>query len=291
MHTNHSHSASLVAVNTLVSPAWLAERIHDPNTVVLDATLPPVGVMPAPNVRESYEAAHIPGAQFFDIEEFSDHRSHLPHMLPTSSDFAQKISALGVGENMSVVVYEQAGVFSAARAWWMLKTFGAQCVHVLDGGLKAWVDAGYAVESEGSRKPAASFVAKFDDKAVANFSQVQTLIAQKAQILDARSAARFAGSAPEPRAGLASGHMPGAKNLPFGELTQNGRLLVPEQLREIFISKGIDLNEPIVTTCGSGVTAAVLSLALHLVGATRVSLYDGAWAEYAQQPGVDIKKS
>jgi thiosulfate/3-mercaptopyruvate sulfurtransferase len=201
------------------------------------------------------------------------------------------MSALGVSERATIVVYEQEGVFSAPRAWWMLRTFGAESVYVLDGGLRAWIEAGLPAESGPVQRPAARFHAKLNTVAVNNFAGIQKAIAVHEQILDARSAGRFAGASPEPRAGIASGHMPGAINLPFTELAEDGRLKPAATLREIFLSKGIDIEQPVTTTCGSGVTAAVLALGLEIAGSKNVRLYDGSWAEYAQQPGAVVEKS
>jgi thiosulfate/3-mercaptopyruvate sulfurtransferase len=278
-------------MNLLVTPAWLAARLHDPGIVILDATLPPVGVTPPVDTRARYVATHIPGAIFFDIEQLSDRSSPLPHMLPPPDVVSRSISALGIGDNTAIVIYEQVGVFSAPRAWWMLKTCGAQNVSLLDGGLSAWIEAGLPTESgEVSRAPA-TFHAKLDQNAVKDFSQVQQMIAAHAQILDARSAGRFTGAQPEPRPGISSGHMPGATSIPFTELAEGGRMKPAEELRRLFASKGVDLEQPITTTCGSGVTAAVIALGLELAGAKQVSLYDGSWAEYAARPEALIEKT
>jgi thiosulfate/3-mercaptopyruvate sulfurtransferase len=285
-------------MNPLVSPLWLRDRLADSGVVVLDATLPPVGVTPPVDTRARYREGHIPGAVFFDIDELSDHSTSLPHMLPTEEEFSRSMSEMGVGDGMTIVVYEQVGVFSAARAWWMLRTFGVKHVHVLDGGLTAWVEAGLPVESGEVKREKASFTAKMDRGAVKDFSQVQEMIADRAkskargriQILDARSAGRFAGTAPEPRPGISSGHMPGATSIPFTELAQDGRMKDTTTLREIFAAKGVELDEPVTTTCGSGVTAAVIALGLEIAGAKKVSLYDGSWAEYAQRPEAVIEK-
>jgi thiosulfate/3-mercaptopyruvate sulfurtransferase len=277
-------------MNPLVTVEWLNERLEDKTVVVLDATLPPVGVSPAPDVRGRYLAEHIPGAVYFDIEDFSDHTTSLPHMLPSADEFARKIAALGISDSMTIVIYEQAGVFSAPRAWWMLRTFGAANVYLLDGGLKAWTDAGLPLQAGEVERAPAIFQAKFDTESVRSFEQVQSILTEQGQILDARSAGRFTGTAPEPRAGLSSGHMQGATSVPFTELVQDGRLKDADQLGELFQAKGVDLNEPITTTCGSGVTAAVIALSLEIVGAKSVSLYDGSWAEYAQHPEALIEK-
>jgi thiosulfate/3-mercaptopyruvate sulfurtransferase len=278
-------------MNPLVTPSWLAARLQDPNTIVFDATLPPVGVTPPVDTRSRYLAKHIPGAIFFDIEELSDHSTPLPHMLPTPEDFSRSMSALGVGDDMTIVVYEQESVFSAPRAWWMLRTFGAQHVYILDGGLRAWTEAGLPTESGSVHHAPATFHAILNREAVKNLSQLKDRITNRQQVLDARSAARFNGTAPEPRPGLSSGHMPGATNVPFTELVEDGRLKPADKLRDVFLAKDIDLQQPITTTCGSGVTAAVIALGLEVVGAKDVSLYDGSWAEYAQHPESVIEKN
>jgi thiosulfate/3-mercaptopyruvate sulfurtransferase len=278
-------------MNPLVTAEWLASRLDDAGTIVLDATLPPVGVTPVVDTRARYGERHIPGAVFFDIEEFSDHSTSLPHMLPDAETFSRQASKLGVGDGMSIVIYEQEGVFSAPRAWWTFRTFGAENVFLLDGGLRAWVEAGYPIESGLAEKAPAKFTAILDAGAVADFAEIQRGIATGAQIVDARSAGRFAGSAPEPRAGILSGHMPGATNLPFGELLTNGRMKSAEEIRAVYSAKGVDLARPITATCGSGVTAAVLALGLEIAGAKQARLYDGSWAEYAQQAEAVIEKN
>jgi thiosulfate/3-mercaptopyruvate sulfurtransferase len=212
-------------------------------------------------------------------------------MLPTPEDFSCSMSSLGVGDNMTIVVYEQEGVFSAPRAWWTFRTFGAQHVHILDGGLRAWTEANLPTESGPIHRAPATFHATKNHDAVKNLSQLRDQITTHQQILDARSAARFNGTAPEPRPGLSSGHMPGATSVPFTELVEDGRLKPAEKLRELFLTKDIDLEQPITATCGSGVTAAVIALGLELAGAQNVSLYDGSWAEYAQQPDSIIEKT
>jgi thiosulfate/3-mercaptopyruvate sulfurtransferase len=278
-------------MNPLVTTSWLADRLHDPGIVILDATLPPVGVKPPVDTRARYFAKHIPGAVFFDIEELSDRSNPLPHMLPTPDVFARSLSALGISDDMAIVVYEQEGVFSGPRAWWMLKSVGAQNVYLLDGGLQAWLEAGLPTQIGDVHRAPAGFHAKFDQDAVKDFSQIQQMIATHAQILDARSAGRFAGTLPEPRPGISSGHMPGATSIPFTELVQEGRLRGAEELRQIFTAKGVDMKQPITTTCGSGVTAAVIALGLEVAGAKQVSLYDGSWAEYAGRPEAAIEKT
>jgi len=278
-------------MNPLVTPSWLASRLQNPDTIILDATLPPVGVTPPIDTRARYLAKHIPGALFFDIEELSDHGTQLPHMLPTAENFSRSMSSLGISDNATIVIYEQESVFSAPRAWWTLRTFGAQHVHILDGGLRAWTEANLPTESGPVRHAPASFRSKLNRDAVKDLAQIKEKIITHQQILDARSAGRFNGTAPEPRPGLSSGHMPGATSIPFTELVEDGRLKPADKLQELFAAKKIDLQQPITTTCGSGVTAAVIALGLEVVGAQHVGLYDGSWAEYAQQPDSVIEKS
>jgi thiosulfate/3-mercaptopyruvate sulfurtransferase len=278
-------------MNPLVTPSWLTPLLGDAGTVILDATLPPVGVSPPIDTRARYHAKHIPEAVFFDIEELSDHSTTLPHMLPAPESFSRSMSALGVGDAMTIVLYEQEGVFSAPRAWWMLRTFGAQDVYILDGGLRAWTEAGLPTDSSQVKRATATFHAKLDPDAVKNFVQIQELISNHGQILDARSSGRFSGAAPEPRPGIGSGHMPAATNIPFTELLEEGRLKSADKLRELFALRGVTIEQPVTTTCGSGVTAAVVALGLEIVGAKNVSLYDGSWAEYAQRPEAVIEKT
>jgi thiosulfate/3-mercaptopyruvate sulfurtransferase len=278
-------------MNPLITPEWLSARLQNPDTILLDATLTPVGVTPAIDTHARYLAAHIPGAIFFDIEALSDHATSLPHMLPTAEVFSRSMSSLGVSDRATIVIYEQVGVFSAPRAWWTLRTFGAQNVRILDGGFRAWTEANLPTESGPVHHPPATFHAKLSSEAVKDLTQLKAEIENHHQILDARSSARFNGTAPEPRPGLSSGHMPGATSIPFTELVEDGRLKPAEKLRELFAANNVDLHQPVTTTCGSGVTAAVIALGLELAGAKQVSLYDGSWAEYAQQPDAIIEKT
>jgi thiosulfate/3-mercaptopyruvate sulfurtransferase len=277
-------------MDSVVTTSWLARRLDDPEVVILDATLPPVGVTPPVDTHARYVAKHIPGAIFFDIEAHSDHPNPLPHMLPPPDVFSRNVSALGIGDQMDIIIYEQEGVFSGPRAWWTLRTFGAPNVYLLDGGLRAWIEAGLPTHSGPVHRAPAVFRTKLDQNAVKDFSQIQHMIAAHGQILDARSAGRFAGTLPEPRPGLNSGHMPGATSIPYTEVVEEGRLKPAEELRRIFIAKGVDLQQPITTTCGSGVTAAVLALGLKAAGAKQVSIYDGSWAEYAARPEAVIER-
>ena len=278
-------------MGSIVTTSWLAGRLNDQGVVVLDATLPPLGVTPPVDTRARYHARHIPGAVFFDIEELSDRPNPLPHMLPPPDVFSRNVSALGIGDQMDIIIYEQEGVFSGPRAWWTLRTFGAQNVYLLDGGLRAWMEAGLPTNSGPVHRAPAVFRATLDQEAVKDFPKIQQMIAAHGQILDARSAGRFAGTLPEPRPGLSSGHMPGATSIPYTELVNDGRLKPVEELRRLFAKKGVDLEHPITTTCGSGVTAAVLALGLEAAGAKQVTLYDGSWAEYAAHPQAVIEKT
>jgi thiosulfate/3-mercaptopyruvate sulfurtransferase len=277
-------------MNPLVSVNWLAEHLSDPNFIVMDATLPPVGIQIQKSPRERYLAEHIPGAIFFDIDELSDHSTQLPHMLPTVESFSREMSSMGVNDQMTIVIYEQDGVFSAPRAWWMLRTFGVEKVLLLDGGFHAWKEACFPVEAGSVKRSIERFQGRFNQKAVKDFAEIQELILNRAQILDARSKGRFSGHMPEPRPGIHSGHMPSSLNTPFTELVSEGRLKSVSELQAYFKGKKINLEKPVTTTCGSGVTAAVVALGLEIAGAKQVSLYDGSWAEYAQRPEAVIER-
>lgn len=272
----------------LVSPQWVAEKLGSPDLAILDASwhLPTAGRDP----RAEFEQGHIPGAVFFDIDAISDPASSLPHMLPDAKSFAKAMGALGHNEKMNIVVYDSSGLFSAPRAWWTLRTFGARTVYVLDGGLPAWRAAGLPVETGPAEPEPAMFNARLDGAAVASFEDVASALNNhSAQVADARSAERFSGAAPEPRPGLPSGHMPGAKNLPIGKLIANGRLKAPADLLAAFAEAGIDPDAPLITSCGSGVTAAVLNLALACAQKPAPRLYDGSWTEWASRPNAPIK--
>ncbi|HEY8617895.1 3-mercaptopyruvate sulfurtransferase [Phenylobacterium sp.] len=260
----------------LVSTEWLAARLGE--VQVVDATW----FMPGEGVgRESYEAGHIPGAVFFDIDDLSDKAVDLPHMLPAPAAFAEAAGALGLTRERPVVVYDAHGIFSAPRAWWTLRVMGFPEVFVLDGGLKTWRAEARPVETgPGAPRPAALEPA-FRPELVRDVEQVRDALAGAAQVVDARAAARFRGEAPEPRAGLRSGHMPGARNVPWsGLVAADGTLKPSGELRQAFTAAGVDLNRPVVTTCGSGVSAAILSLALTQLGCADAPVYDGSWAEW-----------
>lgn len=276
-------------MSVLVDAAWVAERLETGELVLLDATLPPVGVVPKVDTRARYLEQHLPQAVFFDIDALSDRETTLPHMLPPEERFGQEMTALGVPDSgKTLVVYEQAGVFSAPRAWWMLRTMGAQDVRVLQGGLEAWIAAGLTLQTGEVTLPPAQFHAALHRGAVAGMADLVPALEGSEQVVDARSAARFRGEAPEPRAGLKSGHMPGAVSVPYTELVEKGQLKPAAEIQSVFESHGVDVRRPVVTTCGSGVTAAVLALGLELCGAKQVRLYDGSWAEYAAQPDAPI---
>jgi thiosulfate/3-mercaptopyruvate sulfurtransferase len=275
----------MTALNTpsaLVSTQWLAERLDAPDIVIVDGSwhLPNAGRNP----EAEYLAGHIPGAVRFDLDAMSDKTSTLPHMLPNAQDFARDVGALGIGDGMTIVVYDAAGLFSAARVRWTFKVFGARDVVILDGGLPAWQAEGRAVETGTLQRSPRRFTARLDHSAVANLDDVRSALeAKTAQVVDARPTNRFSGAAPEPRPGLRAGHMPGSLNLPFAELVVNGRLRDPATLNDVINRAGIDRSQPIITSCGSGVSAAIVSLALEETGTQARAIYDGSWAEWGER--------
>ena len=271
----------------LVSTDWLAAHLNDPGLVVLDASW----YLPAMNRdgHAEYLAAHIPGAGFFDIDAISDHSPPLPHMLPGPQAFAEAVGALGVGDGQRVVVYDGAGLFSAPRVWWMLRIFGLAEVAILDGGLAAWKAEGKPTDSGEVRAVTRTFTPRFDASRLAGLEDVRAALAAGThQVLDARSADRFHGRAPEPRAGLPSGHMPGSLSLPSSDLVANGRLKAPEELRARLAALGVDGARPVITSCGSGVSAAIITLALERLGLPTGSLYDGSWTEWGGRPDMPV---
>ena len=262
----------------LVSTDWLAQRLGDANVRVVDATLPLVGQ--AGHGRDSYDAGHIPGAVFFDINAIADPDTDLPHMLPSPDAFAEAAGKLGLGRDATIVVYDAHGIYSAPRVWWTLRAMGHEDVFVLDGGLKKWLAEGRQVETAEASPVPAAVAHAFAPELVADITRVTEVLASGgAQVVDARSAARFRGEAPEPRASLRSGHMPGALNLPFNEVVNpDGTLKSADELRAVFAH--IDLARPIIASCGSGVTASVLALALARLGRFDAAVYDGSWTEW-----------
>jgi thiosulfate/3-mercaptopyruvate sulfurtransferase len=264
----------------LVSTGWLAERLEAPRLLMLDATWR----MPADarDAKADYAAAHIPGACFFDIDAVSDHASALPHMLPAPPDFATAVRRLGVGPDSTVVVYDAIGIFSAPRAWWSFRAMGHDSVFVLDGGLPKWLAEGRPVETGWREAPHGAFKARARPALIADLARLRLAVDEgEAQIVDARPVDRFLGAAPEPRPGLKPGHMPGARNVPWSDLVaEDGTLAAPTRLSAAFEGAGVDLGAPIITTCGSGITASLAALALAALGRDDVAVYDGSWAEW-----------
>jgi len=273
-------------MDALVTTQWLADAIGADDLRVVDATyFGSVPGGPGRDARAEYEAAHIPGAVFLDLETLADASSDLPSMLPPAEQFAARLGSLGIGDGDRIVLYDVSHYHTATRAWWMLRTFGAREVAILDGGLDKWMAEERPVESGMTRPAAASFAAQFDGRGVRTLDQMKANVAnQSEQMLDARSPARFSGEESDPRPGTGAGHMPGARNLPYA------RLLNPDRtwkrgaaLKAEFDAAGIDLARPLVTTCGSGITAAVLAFGAHLVG-NDAALYDGSWSEWGGDP-------
>jgi len=264
----------------LVSSLWIAERRADPNLRVADASwyLPQAGR----DAKAEYAAGHIPGAVFFDIDALSDETSPWPHMLPPSETFARAMGALGIGDGTTLVVYDGAGLYSSPRAWWMLRAMGHEDVYILDGGLPAWKRANYPVVESPSDPEPAHFTARRNPNLIRSFEQMLEVVrTRSAQVIDARGHPRFHAQEPEPRPGVRGGHMPGAVNLPYTQFTNaDGTLKSPEALRGLFAAGCVNLAAPVVTSCGSGVTAAIALLALEVAGAKNVALYDGSWAEW-----------
>jgi thiosulfate/3-mercaptopyruvate sulfurtransferase len=267
--------------DALVSTQWLADNLGAPDLRVVDASyyLPGEGLDP----RREFEAQHIPGAVFFDIDDIKDPDSDLPHMLPPPHIFSSKVRRLGLGDGLRLVIYDQRGIWSAPRVWWTFRFFGHNEVAVLDGGLPKWLNEGLPVEDGPRRAEERHFTPRINSFLLRDRRQLlDNLSGQREQVLDARGRGRFEGSTKEPREGLRSGHIPGSHNLPFTEVVDQVQqtMLDTAALRDGFAAAGVDLNRPVVTTCGSGVTAAVLALALHRLGKQDVAVYDGSWSEW-----------
>ncbi|WP_340109902.1 3-mercaptopyruvate sulfurtransferase [Pikeienuella sp. HZG-20] len=274
----------------LVSTAWLADHLNAPDVKILDGTLRLPGQGGDP--RADYEAAHIPEARFFDIDEISDQSSPLPHMLPPVEKFVARVRAMGIGDGHRVIVYDQDGLFSAARVWWMFRVFGHSDVLVLDGGLKKWLAEGRPVDDMPPPPRERHFTGRKDASLVRDVTQVAAALKlDEAQVLDARAPGRFRGDEPEPRAGLRAGHMPGAKNLHYAALLNpDSTMKSVEETRALFEAAGVDLARPVITTCGSGVTAAILSLALARLGHRKTALYDGSWSEWGAYQDLPVAR-
>ncbi|MEL6914578.1 MAG: 3-mercaptopyruvate sulfurtransferase [Pseudomonadota bacterium] len=272
----------------LVSTAWLADHLRNPDLRVLDASW----YLPAMerDARAEYDAAHIPGARFFDIDDIADARSDLPHMAPSTEKFMSRMRALGVGDGHQVVVYDGMGLFSAARVWWLFRLMGKRDVAVLDGGFPKWQAEGRPVEDLPPVIRDRHMTVSRQNQLVKDVTQVA--MASKIgdyEIVDARSADRFRGEVPEPREGMRAGHIPGSKNVPFPTLLEGDQTMKgPEEIRQVFTAAGVDLAKPVITSCGSGVTAGILALALDRIGKTDVSVYDGSWSEWGRFPTLNV---
>ncbi|MCE8440519.1 3-mercaptopyruvate sulfurtransferase [Rhodovulum sulfidophilum] len=277
---------------TLVSTDWLAAHLNDPDLRILDASCRPV--FPTDTPRDpvaEYQSAHIPGARFFDIDEISDQRSDLPHMAPPPEKFISRLRAMGVGDGHQVVVYDSAGLFSAARVWWTFRLMGKTDIAVLDGGLPKWRAEERPLEDMPPIVRDRHMTVQRQAGLIKDVTQVAA--ASKLgdyEIVDARGASRFEGTDPEPRPGLRSGHIPGSKNVPFATLLNaDGTMKSPEALKAVFEAAGVDLRKPVITSCGSGVTAAILSLALEVIGHRNHSLYDGSWSEWGMYGDLPVE--
>jgi thiosulfate/3-mercaptopyruvate sulfurtransferase len=265
-----------------VTTDWLDAHLGDPDLRVIDASwhLPTT----ARKGDAEFRAAHIPGAVFFNIDTIADTSSGLPHMLPEPDAFAKAMGELGLGDGMRFVIYDTLGLFAAARVWWTLRAYGAGEVRILEGGLPKWMHEGRPIEAGEANPKPATFTPKLDHSMVASLDDVKAALQSgAAQVADARPADRFEGRAPEPRPGLRSGHMPGALNLPYGELLEHGQLKSKAALAATIAAHGVDLGKPVLTTCGSGVSAAIIALAIEEAGGQIAGLYDGSWAEWGSR--------
>ncbi|WP_321446426.1 3-mercaptopyruvate sulfurtransferase [uncultured Cohaesibacter sp.] len=274
----------------LVDTEWLEAHLDSPDVVILDGSwyLPQLERDP----KAEFKQAHIPGAMFFDIDEIADLSTDLPHMLPSAELFSAELSKMGISDGQTVVVYDGLGLSSAPRLWWTFRIMGVKDVYILDGGLPKWKDEKRPVTDEIRTRAPGRFNAELDHEAVRNFDDMLKAIKDDGvEIVDARSEERWRGIAPEPRPHLSSGRMPGSKNVPFnGLVDDNGQLKDVASLKEHFVEAGVDLSKPIITSCGSGATAAILFLALDTMGQKKLSLYDGSWTEWASRDDSIIEK-
>lgn len=272
-----------------VAADWLIEHGDSPDVQIIDARMAPVG-QEHRDMRAEYRAGHLPGAVFFDIEALSDHTSSLPHMMPRPEAFAVAMRELGISSDKHLVIYDEGNLYSAPRAWWMLKTFGVEQVSILAGGLAGWQRDELPLQQGDVTLPEAEFEAHFDADRVKRLTDVLLISHEKtAQLVDARPAPRFNAEADEPRPGLKRGHIPGALNVPWGDLVFEGELKTTDELSAVFARQGVDLSKPIVVSCGSGVTAAVVALALETLGVDGVTLYDGSWSEWGARDDLPVE--
>ena len=273
---------------TLVSTQWLAAHLKDPDLRVLDASWYLPGSKRDPFAE--YQAAHIPGARFFDLDDVSDHRSDLPHMVPPVEKFMSRMRAIGVGDGHQIVVYDGSGLFSAPRVWWLFKLMGQMDIAVLDGGFPKWQAEGHPVEDLPPILRDRHMMVRRQNHMVKDVTQVSAASKLgESEIVDARSPGRFYGKDPEPRPGLRAGHIPGSKNVFYKDLLNaDDTMKSPDEMRQVFLEAGVDLDKPVITSCGSGVTAAILSLGLTRMGKTDHSLYDGSWTEWGMFPTLPI---
>ncbi|MED7676910.1 3-mercaptopyruvate sulfurtransferase [Rhodobacteraceae bacterium IMCC15231] len=273
---------------TIVSTQWLAAHLKDPDLRVLDASWYLPGSKRDPFAE--YQAAHIPGARFFDLDDVSDHRSDLPHMVPPVEKFMSRMRAIGVGDGHQIVVYDGSGLFSAPRVWWLFKLMGQMDIAVLDGGFPKWQAEGHPVEDLPPIPRDRHMMVRRQNQMVRDVTQVSAASKLgESEIVDARSPGRFYGKDPEPRPGLRAGHIPGSKNVFYKDLLKaDDTMKSPDEIRQVFVEAGVDLDKPVITSCGSGVTAAILSLGLTRMGKTDHSLYDGSWTEWGMFPTLPI---
>jgi len=273
----------------LKSTEWLASQLGSDNVAIVDGSY--YLSTQNRNAKEEYLKAHIPGAVFFDINAIADKTTDLPHMLPGPDRFGEAAGELGISEKDTIVVYDGSGLYAAPRVWWTFRIFGAKNVYILDGGMPAWLAEKRPTEAGEVKRPARTFKAEMDTGSVAMVTDVQMALASgDAQVVDARSAGRFSGKEPEPRKGLRSGHMPGALNVPYADIVKDGRLASPETIAAAFEKAGVDTDKPIITSCGSGVTAVILTFALDSIGKKPGRVYDGSWVEWASRADLPIAK-